>query len=72
MAGKGQAKRKDKDRVVFRQGEGHRPNGTYEYRWTDSSGKRRRIYAKTLEQLRDKEKDIQKDQCEGIKQPPDL
>lgn len=67
MAGKGQAKRKDKDRVVFRQGEGHRPNGTYEYRWTDSSGKRRRIYAKTLEQLRDKEKDIQKDQCEGIK-----
>ena len=43
MAGKGQ-KRKDKDRIVLRTGEGQRPNGTYEYRWTDGTGKRRRVY----------------------------
>ena len=29
MAGKGQ-KRKDKDRIVLRTGEGQRPNGTYD------------------------------------------
>ncbi len=56
MAGKGRAtKRKDKDRIVLRTGEGQRPNGTYEYRWTDKKGKRCRVYAKTLEILREKE-----------------
>jgi len=46
MAGKGQiTKRKDKGRIVLRTGEGQRPNGTYEYRWTDRSGTRRRVYA---------------------------
>lgn len=68
MAGKGQAiKRKDKDRIVLRVGEGQRPNGTYEYRWTDKKGTRHRVYAKTLESLRAKEDEIQKDQCDGIK-----
>ena len=68
MAGKGQAtKRKDKDRIVLRTGEGQRPNGTYEYRWTDNKGVRRRVYAKSLESLRAKEDEIQKDQCDGIK-----
>lgn len=67
MAGKGQTKRKDKDRIVLRKGEGQRPNGTYEYRWTDKQGKRQRVYAKTLELLRDKEEEIQKDQLDGIK-----
>ena len=67
MAGKGQTKRKDKDRIVLRTGEGQRPNGTYEYRWTDRSGTRRRVYAKTLELLREKEEEIQKDKCDGIK-----
>lgn len=66
MAGKGQ-KRKDKDRIVLRTGEGQRPNGTYEYRWTDKTGKRRRVYAKTLEELREKEKDIERDKSDGIK-----
>lgn len=66
MAGKGQ-KRKDKDRIVLRTGEGQRPNGTYEYRWTDKTGKRRRVYAKTLEELREKEKEIERDKSDGIK-----
>jgi integrase len=68
MAGKGQtSKRKDKDRIVLRTGEGERPNGTYEYRWTDVHGNRHRVYAKTLELLREKEEEIQKDKCDGIK-----
>lgn len=68
MAGKGQtSKRKDKDRIVLRTGEGQRPNGTYEYRWTDAHGNRHRVYAKTLELLREKEEEIQKDKCDGIK-----
>ena len=60
-------KRKDKDRIVLRTGEGQRPNGTYEYRWTDKTGKRRRVYAKTLEELREKEKEIERDKSDGIK-----
>lgn len=68
MAGKGQTtKRKDKNRIVLRKGEGQRPNGTYEYRWTDRNGVRHRVYAKTLELLRDKEEEIQRDKRDGIK-----
>ena len=60
-------KRLSKGRIVLRTGEGERPNGTFEYRWTDRSGKRHRVYAKTLEELRDKENEIQRDKCDGIK-----
>lgn len=68
MAGKVlTAKRKDKDRIVLKTGEGERPNGTYEYRWTDRLGKRHHIYAKTLPELREKEEQIQKDNSDGIK-----
>ena len=59
MAGKGQAKRKDKARVVLKTGECQRANGTYHYCWTDGSGKRHFIYAKTLEELREKEEQIE-------------
>ena len=68
MAGKNSGTRRlSKDRLVLRTGEGERPNGTYEYRWTDGKGQRHRVYAKTLELLREKEREIQKDQCDGIK-----
>lgn len=67
MAGKGQTKRKDKDRIVLRKGESQRPNGTYDYRWTGKDGKRHVVYAKTLEDLREKEKEIQRDKSDGIK-----
>ena len=60
-------KRKDKNRVVLKTGEGQRPNGTYFFRWNDKKGKRHYVYAKTLEELRDKEKDIEKDKSDGIK-----
>ena len=58
MANKGQ-KRKDKDRIVLRTGESQRPNGTYDYRWTGRDGKRHVVYAKTLEELRKKEEQVQ-------------
>lgn len=60
-------KRMDKDRKVLRKGEQQRKNGTYGYRWTDNEGKRHSTYAKTLEELREKEKQIEKDMTDGIK-----
>ena len=66
MAGKGQ-KRKDKDRIVLKAGESQRPNGTYDYRWTGRDGKRHAVYAKTLEELRAKEAQIENDRFDGIK-----
>ena len=60
-------KRKDKSRVVLRSGEVQRTNGSYQYSWMDGSGKRRFVYAKTLEELRIKEEQIAKDKSDGIK-----
>ena len=48
-------------------GEYERSNGTYAYRWTGSNGKRRYVYAKTLDELRRLEKEIQKDKEDGIR-----
>lgn len=59
-------KRKDSKGRVLKHGEGQRPNGTYDYRYTDTRGKRRVIYAKTLDELRQKEIQIQKDILDGI------
>lgn len=53
-------KRKDSKRRVLKEGEYERPNGTYEYRWRDKQGKRKVVYAKTLDELRDKENDVLK------------
>ena len=66
MATKGQ-KRKDKDRIVLKAGESQRPNGTYDYRWTGKDGKRHAVYAKTLEELREKEAQIENDAFSGLK-----
>ena len=67
MAGKGQTKRKDKDRIVLRKGECQRKNGSYHYSWTDGLGKRHFVYAPTLEELREKEAAIDRDKMDGIK-----
>lgn len=66
MVGKS-PKRTDSKRVVLRTGEYQRKDGIYSYRWTDKLGKRHSIYAKTLDLLREKEKEIQKDKLDGIK-----
>ena len=59
-------KRKDSKGKVLKSGESQRQNGSYEYRYTDFRGKRHSIYAKTLDELRQKEIEIQKDALDGI------
>ena len=44
-------KRKDKSRKVLRKGESQRPDGTYQFRWTDENRKRHCIYARNLDDL---------------------
>lgn len=51
-------KRKDSKGRVLRTGEYEKPNGSYEYRFTDQSKKRRSIYAPDLETLRKKEDEV--------------
>lgn len=53
-------KRKDGKGKVLQKGEVQRSDGTYMYRWTDISKKRKTIYAKTLDELRHKELEITK------------
>jgi len=60
-------KRRDKDRIILRKGESQRKDGTYDYRWTSGNGKRHSIYAKTLDELRAKEAQIEKDKGDGIR-----
>lgn len=60
-------KRKDSNNRVLKEHESQRANGTYEYKWTDKRGKRRAVYAKTLEELREKEKEVLKDIMDGIR-----
>lgn len=58
-------RRRDNKNRVLRSGEYQRSNGTYEYRWTDKTGKRHNIYAKTLQDLREKESQIIKNILDG-------
>ena len=60
-------KRKDSHRIVLKKGEYQRTNGTYAYRWTDGKGKRHEVYARDLDDLRAKEKEIDADTNEGLK-----
>lgn len=59
-------KRKDNKGRVLKQGESQRKNGSYEYRYQDGSGKRHSIYAPTLNELRQKAIEIQRDIADGI------
>ncbi len=60
-------RRKDKKNRVLKEGEYQRANGTFEYKWRDKRGKRHSIYAKTLEELREKEIDVLRDVLDGIR-----
>lgn len=51
---------------ILRGGESQRKNGTYMYRWTDNVGTRHSVYAKTLEELREKENTISLQNLMGI------
>ena len=51
-------KRKDSKGRVLRSGESQRKDGRYDFRYTDACGKRRSVYAETLQELRKKEDEI--------------
>lgn len=53
-------RRRDNKGHVLRTGEGQRKDGKYDYRYTDPCGKRHSVYADSLDELRKKEREIQK------------
>ena len=57
-------KRKDHKGCILKAGESQRKDGIYQY--TDCRGKRQCVYSPTLQELRQKEKEIQKQIDEGI------
>lgn len=59
-------RRKDSKGRVLKKGENQRADGTYMYRYMDLNGKRKSIYGKTLDILRKKEAEIDKDLADGI------
>ena len=59
-------KRKDNEGRNLFTGESQRKDGTYMYRYTDPLGKRKTIYAPTLNELRQKEKTTKRDLDDGI------
>ena len=59
-------KRKDHKGRILRTGESQRKDLIYQYRYTDIRGKRQTIYSSDLKELREKEKEIQKQLNEGI------
>ena len=61
------AKRYDSRHRLLRTGESERVDGYYTYRWTSRSGKRNSVTAGTLEELREKEDEIQRDVSDGIR-----
>lgn len=61
-------KRRDNKGRILRPGEGQRPNLTYFFRFHGSGDKKKwnYVYAPTLQELRKKEEDIQRDLIDGI------
>lgn len=57
-------KRKDNRGRVLKTGESQRKDLIYQYRYTDSCGKRYTVYAPTLEGLRKKEEEINRTEIE--------
>lgn len=61
------ANRKDAKGKVLRKGEHYRStDGRYSYIYTDPLGKKKTLYAKTLVELREKEKQLVRDQLDGL------
>ena len=64
---KNMAKRYDKRHRLLKTGESERPDGYYQYRYTDKRGKRHTFTANTLEELREREEQIICDKANGIR-----
>lgn len=60
-------RRKDSKNRVLKKGETERKKGGYQYRWKSVSGKRHYIYSNNLDDLREREKKIQRDLDDGIR-----
>lgn len=60
-------RRKSSTNKVLKEGEYERSNGTFEFKWRDRYGKRHSVYAKTLDELRDKENEVLRDMLDGIR-----
>ena len=60
-------RRKDKKGRVLKEGDTQRKDGTYDFRWRTSDGKRHSVYAKTLDELRAKEEKVRRDKSDGIR-----
>lgn len=65
QAKKDDGKRRDSNGKILKNGELQRKNGTYQYVYYQDK-KRHDVYAKTLAELREKEKSIQQDLKDGI------
>lgn len=59
-------KRKDKKGRILRAGESQRKDGRYSYKYRALDGKRKEVYAKTIQELREKEEQIRQDLRDGI------
>lgn len=59
-------RRKDSKGRVLKKGESERKDGRYQYRYNDVFGTRKTVYANGLNELRDLEKQIEKDIGDGI------
>lgn len=60
-------RRKDSKGRVLKENESQRKDGTYCYRWRTSDHKRHVVYARTLEELREKELAVLRDKSDGIR-----
>lgn len=58
--------RKDRNGRILRTGEFHRKDGSYMYRWTDVNKERQCVYASTLNELREQERDIAQEIANGV------
>ncbi len=58
-------RRKDKSGKILRKGESQRKDGTYMYRWSNND-ERECVYARTLNELRQLEEDINRDMVLGV------
>ena len=63
---KNNKKRKDNNGRILKKGESQRANLSYMYRWTDCCGGKKTIYAKSLDELRQKEEEISKELSVGV------
>lgn len=59
-------RRVDKNGRVLKKGETQRKDGLYMFRWVDSRGRQKYIYASSLEELRKKEGSVQQETILGI------